>query len=87
MVLSRDEIIDRCDNSGPQDLVSHEPYGNSVLKLSDTVAVKFGNGVTKYEADSQEKAYQVLDHDIVRVPKVYDFFEDKRGRGHLVMEL
>jgi hypothetical protein len=86
IVLSRDEIIERCDKAGPQDLVSHMPYGNSVFKLSDSVAVKFGNGVTKYEAYSQEKAYQILDHDIVRIPKVYDFFEDRRGRGHLVME-
>lgn len=86
MNLSRDEIIDRCDKAGPHDIVSHMPYGNSVVKLSDTVAVKFGNGVTKYEAYSQEKAYQMLDHDIVRVPKVYDFFEDRRGRGYLVMQ-
>jgi hypothetical protein len=86
MVLSRDEIIDRCDKAGPQDLISHTPYGNSVLKLSDSVAVKFGNGVTQYEAYSQEKAYLILDRGIVRVPKVYGFFDDGRGRGYLVME-
>lgn len=84
MLLTKEEIIDQCNNA--RNFISHTPYGNSVLKLSDTMAVKFGNGVTKAEANSQEKAYQILDRSIVRVPKVHDFFEDRQGRGYLVME-
>jgi aminoglycoside phosphotransferase (APT) family kinase protein len=88
ITLPRVEIIKRCDEAEaePQNLVFYMPYGNSVLRLSQSVAVKFGYGVTEHEARSQEKAYQILDHNIVRVPEVYDFFEDGRGRGYLVME-
>ncbi|KAH0839206.1 hypothetical protein FOPE_05594 [Fonsecaea pedrosoi] len=86
MTLSQDEIIDRCGKAKPQDLVAHIPYGKSILKLSDGIAVEFGYGVTEYEAHGQDKAYQILDHDIVRVPKVYDFFQDGQGRGYLAMD-
>ncbi|KAI9732289.1 MAG: hypothetical protein M1818_007609 [Claussenomyces sp. TS43310] len=54
------------------------------------MAVKFGPDVTKAEADMQAYAWTHLDHNIIRVPKVYRFFssaqQDGREIGYLVME-
>lgn len=86
MTLSEAEIINRCKKTEPQNFIFHMPYGNNVLRLSENLAVKFGYGVTEYEARSQEIAYNILDPKIIRVPKVHKFFEDRQGRGYLVMD-
>jgi hypothetical protein len=85
--FSQAEIIKRCSTAAfPEEHIGGEQYGNKVLQLGEKTVVKYGVGVTKDEAANQEKAFELLDPEIVRVPKVYTFFEDDSGRGYLVME-
>jgi hypothetical protein len=48
--------------------------------------VKCGPDVTKEEAEKQRIAYELVDSRIVRIPRVYAFITDERGRGYLVIE-
>lgn len=48
--------------------------------------VKFGVSVKKDEATNQQAAYNLINHRIIRVPRVYRFFNDSNGLGYLVME-
>jgi len=56
------------------------------VRILGHVVVKFGIGVTKDEAENQKGVYKVVDHGIVRIPRVYRVFTDERGRGYIVME-
>jgi hypothetical protein len=64
--------------------------GNRVIKLSPTMVVKCGYGVTAQEAAAQAFAYQHLDSSIVRIPRVHRFFHDGPHAfgswGYLFME-
>ncbi|KIW81698.1 hypothetical protein Z517_04724 [Fonsecaea pedrosoi CBS 271.37] len=86
--FSQAEIIKRCSTAAfPEEHIGGAPYGNRVLQLSATVAVKYGVGLTQDEAANQQRAYDLLDREIVRVPKVFTFFQDDSDRrGYLVME-
>jgi hypothetical protein len=79
-------IIQWCLGTSLDKHISAQPYGNQVLQLTDKAAVKYGMGVTGEEAYNQEKAYELLDPRIVRVPNVHEFFQDDTGRGYLVMD-
>lgn len=61
------------------------PYGNKVVKLSNIAVVKFGVGVKEDKANNQKRAYELVNHSIIRVPFVYRFFT-KEGLGYIVME-
>lgn len=64
--------------------------GNRVIRLSHSIAVKYGFGVAASEAATQEFAYHHVDPSIVRVPRVYRFYQDISRptwpRGYLFME-
>ncbi|KAG4436696.1 hypothetical protein IFR05_007810 [Cadophora sp. M221] len=60
-------------------------YDNHVVKLSEEAVVKFGIGVKEEEAKSLKRAYELVGHDIVRVPFVYRFFI-RAKQGYIVME-
>jgi aminoglycoside phosphotransferase len=62
--------------------------GDQVVKLSDDIAAKFGFGVFASEAAMQEFAYNTVDRKLVRVPKVYRYFESETDDpfGYLFME-
>ena len=79
-----DEIVAYCLNPNSVSL-SKAPYGNNVVKISDNVVVKFGVGVKEEEANNQKRAYELIDHNIVRVPFVYRFFT-KDQLGYIVMK-
>jgi len=87
--LDNSEIVKRCFDSSRQ-IVGGVFHGNLVVKLSEEIVVKFGWGVTVDEADNQRKAFELLDHNIVRVPQVYRYFtqlvEGYSPRGFIVME-
>ena len=67
---------------------------NLVLKLNDDAVVKYGTLVTASEAANQSFIWNRLDLCLIRVPRVYRYFQDlsipeyhRRGRtGYLVME-
>jgi len=93
--LSNSKIIERCFESNRK-IVGGVFYGNLVIQLSDEIVVKFGWGLTVEEADNQRKAYELLDPNIIRVPRVYRYFtqpveetqptEGFSPRGFIVME-
>jgi hypothetical protein len=55
-------------------------------ELRAAEVIKFGLGVTEKEAENQKRAYLLVDHNIVRVPCVYRFFNDNSGLGYIIME-
>jgi serine/threonine protein kinase len=81
---SDDEIAAYCLNPNSTSL-SEACYDNHVIKLSDKAVVKFGIGVKEEEAKSLRRVYELVDHNIVRIPFVYRFFM-KEKRGYIVME-
>lgn len=81
-----EELIAYCANPPVSKLLEGPPYGNKIIKLSDHEIIKFGLGVTEKEAENQKRAYLLVDHNIVRVPRVYRFFNDNSGLGYIIME-
>ncbi|KAJ5685123.1 hypothetical protein N7536_007742 [Penicillium majusculum] len=84
--LSDRELISLCLQAAPDRIVGGRQGGNLVVKTSNDTVIKFGVGVTEDEANNQRKAYELLDHDIVHVPRFYRFFTDELGRGYILME-
>ena len=91
ITASDEEIIKYCQTPrvSPH-VVGGSEHGNLVLMLSNQAVVKFGGGVTVDEAANQKFAYEHLDSQIVQVPRVLRFFQDKSlpiwPIGYLVME-
>ena len=81
---SNDELIALCADPA-HEVIGGEPYGNQVVRISDEAVVKFGIGVKEEEAKNQSAAYELLDRNFVRVPRVYRFFIYKTC-GYIVME-
>lgn len=85
-VLSDRELIKFC-LEGPQNrIIGGTQEGNLVVRISEDTVVKFGMGLSEDEANNQRRAYELVDHDVVHVPRVHGFFNDELGRGYLVME-
>ncbi|KAJ5477638.1 hypothetical protein N7530_003147 [Penicillium desertorum] len=84
--LSDRELIRFCLQATPDQIVGGRQEGNLVVKTSNDTVIKLGPGVTEDEANNQRKVYGLIDHDIVRVPRVHRFFTDELGRGYIVME-
>ncbi len=82
----RHEIIGQCRRASPEDCLGYQPWGNIVLKIDSYRAVKFGPSVSKDEAENQAAISMLVNHEILRVPKVYDWFQDAEGWGYIVME-
>ncbi|KAF2241896.1 hypothetical protein BU26DRAFT_385176, partial [Trematosphaeria pertusa] len=60
-----------------------------VVRLADGLVAKYGTGVRREEANNQTFAYYNVDESILRVPRVFRFFEDtSQGSrvGYLIME-
>ncbi|KFY61772.1 hypothetical protein V496_04898 [Pseudogymnoascus sp. VKM F-4515 (FW-2607)] len=88
---SQESLISICQSvEEERGLIGGLKDGDRVIKLSDEITVKYGYGVTPAEAATQEFAYQNVDRSIIRVPRVFRFFEDKSDkswpRGYLFME-
>lgn len=77
-------VIASCNNPLPINIISQ--HGNRIIRISDDKVVKWGPDVTKEEAENQRIALELVDPRIVRIPRVYAFFTDERGRGYIVME-
>lgn len=84
--LSNESIRALCTNPPLERLISGEKRGNRILKISNSLVVKYGFSVTEEEARNQRRASQLLNPDIVRVPQVQRFFRDDSGKGYLVMD-
>ena len=83
---TEDEIAQHCLRSNPNlNLLSDPECGRSVIRISEDAVVKCGMSVTRFEAANQQRAYEILDSKIVKVPRVYRFFT-YAGKGYLIME-
>ncbi|KAJ5784126.1 uncharacterized protein N7518_009803 [Penicillium psychrosexuale] len=82
-------LIDLCHKANEEGgHIGGPTGGDQAVKLSDHIAAKFGLGVCAPEAAMQEFAYNNVDRNIVRVPKVYRYLESKQRdpHGYLFME-
>lgn len=90
---SQEDIIQQCAEAheNRSNVLSRRNDVNLVVKLADSVAVKFGIGVTAAEAAAQKFASEQLDRKVVCVPSVVQFFTRPSGQlwtvGYLVMRL
>jgi hypothetical protein len=80
------ELIEYCANPPRECILGGAPYGNKVVQISSQAVVKFGVGVTEAEAVNQSKAYELIDPQVVRIPKVHRYFSDNEDRGYIVMD-
>src|SRR5687768_5162700 len=81
-----DEIAQHCRLSNPnRDILSELQGGISVIRISHDAVVKCGFSVTQLEAQNQQRAYEIIDPAVIRIPRVYRFFT-YGGEGYLVME-
>ncbi|KAK2735609.1 hypothetical protein FQN55_002193 [Onygenales sp. PD_40] len=89
--LPQQWLIGLCERAKRQNaVVGGLKEGNLVLRISASVVVKRGHGVTPGEAATQRYAYERLDRHVVRVPYVYRYFQDHSDPtwpiGYLFME-
>ncbi|OQE16353.1 hypothetical protein PENFLA_c028G01463 [Penicillium flavigenum] len=86
---SEEWLIDLCHKANKEGGHIGGPRGgDQAVKISDHIAAKFGLGVCASEAAMQEFAYNRVDRNIVRIPKVYRYLESKKRdpHGYLFME-
>ncbi|KUL89800.1 hypothetical protein ZTR_00464 [Talaromyces verruculosus] len=79
-------LINSCIRKGEDGALVAGIVGAIIVKVTDTIIAKWGWTVTAAEAAMQEFAYNHLDKEIVRVPRVHRFVQDDEGRGYLFME-
>lgn len=82
--LQRAALVASCTNPLPGNILSH--YGKRIIRISDDQVVKWGPDVTREEFDNQRLAYELVDSQKVRIPRVFDFFCDERSWRYIVME-
>lgn len=75
-----------CSQATSSQYLDHQPWGNTVLRYDAYKVVKFGRMVSEDEARNQASVSQMVNQQIVCVPRVYDWFQDKQGLGYIVME-
>lgn len=80
------ELIKFCVSPPQECILGGAPYGNKVVQISGQAVIKFGVGVREAEAVNQSKAYELVDPQVVRIPKVHRYFSDNEDRGYIVME-
>jgi Phosphotransferase enzyme family len=72
---TEEELIAFCTAPG-RETIGGCPW---VVKLSDSAVMKFGKTVYYEEAANLRRAFELLDPAIVRIPRVYRYFERKRN--------
>lgn len=86
---SEEWLIDLCHKANKEGGHIGGPMGgDQAVKLSDHIAAKFGLAACASEAAMQEFAYNTVDRNIVRIPKVYRYLESKKRdpHGYIFME-
>ncbi|KAF2245119.1 kinase-like protein [Trematosphaeria pertusa] len=82
--LTDDEIVSLCHDEATTAL-SASQYSNKVVRITERLAVKFGQFVTAQEFRNQQVAQRHLDPNIVNVPTAYRFIQKERA-GYIVMD-
>ncbi|KFX94413.1 hypothetical protein O988_06322 [Pseudogymnoascus sp. VKM F-3808] len=70
--LSNDEIAALCENPGVR--INGAEFTRGIAKLSDDIAVKYGEGITDEEVANQNFAYEYSLTSDIKVPKIHRFF-------------
>ncbi|KAF2105506.1 hypothetical protein BDV96DRAFT_373282 [Lophiotrema nucula] len=83
-VLTDDGIISLCHDPATT-VLSASQYSNRVVRITDSLAVKFGHFVTAQEFRNQQVAQRCLNAGIVNVPTAYRFIQ-KEDIGYIVMD-
>lgn len=81
--LSDSEIATLCKN--PDIRVSSPEVSRVVVKLSDNIAVKYGEGITDEEIANQNFAYKYSLTSDIKVPKIHRFFRIE-DEAYIVMD-
>lgn len=69
------EILQHCLLSNPnREIISELDGGLSIIRISKDAVVKCGLDVSRFEAENQQHAHDILNGTIIRVPSVYHFF-------------
>lgn len=55
--------------------------GEKVVRISENLVIKHGRLVMKEEVRNQQRAFQLVEPNVVSIPRVYNFFSDETGRG------
>lgn len=83
---TNDEIVQHCLRSNPdRNVISELEGGLSIIRVSEDAVVKCGLGITANEARNQQRAYEMIDPAIIRIPRVYRAFAHGHN-GYIVME-
>ncbi|MCJ1395822.1 hypothetical protein MMC18_008708 [Xylographa bjoerkii] len=85
ITATNEELVALCRSQDCKIIAGGKDYSEKVIQISDCAVIKVGIGVKKEEAQNQEKAYNLIDPRIVRIPRVYRFFTYKSS-GYIVME-
>ncbi|MCJ1476757.1 hypothetical protein MMC13_005426 [Lambiella insularis] len=83
-IATESELIALC-SSPDRETISSPLADTNVIKISDQAVIKFGFGISEEEANNLKVAFELLDRNIVRVPRFYRFFT-KGDCGYIVME-
>ncbi|KAJ0422894.1 kinase-like domain-containing protein [Aspergillus carlsbadensis] len=90
LVADESSLIALCRTAAKEGhIIGGHVGGDHVVRISDTIAVKYGLDVSASEAVAQRFAYEVLRPGVVQVPKVHRFFISTRPGdpvGYLFME-
>jgi tRNA A-37 threonylcarbamoyl transferase component Bud32 len=81
---TEDAIISLCHDPATK-VLSELQCSNRVVRISDSLAVKFGRFVTAQEFQNQQVAKQCLDANIVNVPTAHRYIK-KKDIGYIVMD-
>lgn len=81
-IPSREDVLRWCHDPFRKIISAKDQYPEVIQKGS--FAIKHGN-VSSQEAQNQREAWRLVDTSRVKVPRVYDFFEEESG-SYLVME-
>lgn len=89
MTVSEATLIELC-HSGKLPWVGGCEYGDRVVRITSDAVIKFGPGVSRAEALTQDYAYSHIDPTLLRIPRVYRYFTNDSNPswtiGYLVME-
>jgi serine/threonine protein kinase len=82
--LTDDQIVSLCKDPTAT-VLSALQCSNQVIRITESLAVKFGHFVTAQEFRNQQVAHQRLDPAIVNVPTAHRFIQ-KQYIGYIVMD-
>ena len=82
--LNEEEIIEACSNPRSK-RPGKELHCRNVIRLKEDVVIKHGYGVREEEAHNIQKAFEIVNQNIVRTPRLFRYFR-RAHYGYILME-